>query len=175
MKTFTSTVEKSDGNVWQLFIEVPKEVAVEFIRGNNKRVWVTVNQKVRYQAALMPRGNGDFYVLLNKKNQQEAAADLFDEVAISLEVDDSEYGLVVAPEVELVFAEDPEGFSLFKQLTMGKQRSLIYWMSNVKNPDIRVERTVVALEHLKNNNGAIEYKALNQEIKEANALRKMKK
>lgn len=174
MAEFTSTIQKSEGNVWQLYFTVPKAIALPFIDGANKRIKCALNQKVTYQAALMPFGNGDFYVLLNKKNQQLAGVELFDEVSVVLEKDKSEYGLEVAPEIELVFAEDQEVFRLFKQLTMGKQRSLIYWMGNVKNPDIRVERTVVALEHLKKNNGAIDYKQLNMEIKEANALRKMK-
>ena len=44
----------------------------------------------------------------------------------------------------------------------------IHWSDNVKNPEIRIRRALVMVRHLINQLGEVDFKLLNQEMKEEN-------
>jgi uncharacterized protein YdeI (YjbR/CyaY-like superfamily) len=69
------------------------------------------------------------------------------------------------PEVKEVLKQDPEGNKLFHKLTPGKQRSMLYWLSRTKDIDRRIHETLIFVEHLKTNDGKIDGKKLQQEMK----------
>jgi uncharacterized protein YdeI (YjbR/CyaY-like superfamily) len=52
----------------------------------------------------------------------------------------------------------------FEQLTPGKQRNLIYIVGQAKNTDLRIIRSIIIIDHLKNNLGKIDFRSLNKEL-----------
>ena len=115
-------------------------------------------------ALLLPWGD-KFYIIVNKKRRDELGLAAGDMVDVILEKDESKYGLPMPPEVKEVLRQDKEGNKLFHALSPGKQRSMIYWLTRTKDIDRRIHETFIFLEHLKNNDGMIDNKKLQQEMK----------
>jgi bifunctional DNA-binding transcriptional regulator/antitoxin component of YhaV-PrlF toxin-antitoxin module len=157
---FKSTIGKFDGNLWHYHIAVPVKYVQDFLE--NKRIVCTLNQHTTFQAALMPMGDGNYFININKKLRENLKLNEGDKVEVMLDLDNSEYGLPMPDEFAELLQQDEEGNQVFHSLTPGKQRSLIYIAGNVKNPDLRIKRGIAILEHLKATGGKIDFKKLNQ-------------
>ncbi|MFA0963628.1 YdeI/OmpD-associated family protein [Roseivirga sp. BDSF3-8] len=171
MASFTSTLTYfHDNPVYGHHIPVPRDHAEPFTSLNEKRVLCTLQGKVTIHAALMHDGKGDYFILANKTLRNKLGLSLGQDVKVSLETDNSPYGMEVPEELTELFSQDEEADNLFHSLTSGKQRSLIHWVSSVKNPDLRLKRGLVMTRHLKSSQGKLDWKKLNQELKDANNL-----
>ena len=113
----------------------------------------------------MPKGDGDYFIMLNKKRMKAFGLELGQEVSITLEKDTSKYGMKMPGEFEEVLSTDEDGQSYFEQLTDGKKRNLIHIVATVKNPDLRITKSLIILDHLKANKGKIDFKLLNEAMK----------
>lgn len=148
-----------------IYLEVDRKIAEKFpTDGKTRRVVCSINKGEPFQCALMPWGD-IFYIIVNKKRRDALGIDVGETVAVELTQDESKYGLPMPEEFEEVLKQDPEGDRLFHALTPGKQRSLIYLISNVKDIDKRIHQALIVVEHLKENDGKIVSKALVEELK----------
>lgn len=165
--TFTSTIEISTNKLWGAHFVVPGFISTALSDGNeDRRVVCTLNEKAEYQCAMLPKGDGSFLIVVNKKLRDTFKLAEGSRVSVSLRKDNSEYGLPMPEEFAEVLAQDAEGNRLFHALTPGKIRTLIYIAGNVKNSDKRIGRALAILAHLKENDGEIDYKKLNVGLKE---------
>ncbi len=171
MKNFQSTLENFNTRLWQFHIPVPDELATLFFDGNNKRVICKVNNTEPYPAAIMKCKDYSF-VLVNKQLRQRLTLSEGDKVRVTLEKDHSEYGHEMPEELQVLMDQDEEGNQFFQALTKGKQRALIYLVNKVKNPNSRLNKSLAIVSHLKDVNGALDFKALNEKIKYYNNLDK---
>ena len=168
---FTSVLEVSDNKLWGCHFPVPKAVAGALIgEGEAKRVVCTLNEKVEYQCALLPVGEGRHVISVNKKLQAKLGLKFGDKVDVSLVKDESEYGLPMPEELAELLTQDEEGARLLHALTPGKLRTLLYIANQPKSSDARLSRALTIVDHLKKNNGKIHYKQLNQELRPGPAL-----
>lgn len=117
-----------------------------------------------FQCALLPWGDG-FYIIVNKKKRDALGIVAGDIVDVVLVRDESKYGLPMPEEFEEVLKQDPEGDRLFHGLTTGKQRSILYLLSQPKNIDVRIHQALRIIEHLKENEGKIIDSKLYEELK----------
>lgn len=165
---FKSTLEVSTNRLWGCHFAVPPLVAEALIaQTTDRRVICTLNGKKEFQCALLPRGDGTFVITVNKKLQTALAAKPGMQVDVTLRKDESEYGLPMPEELEEVLRQDEEGNRLFHALPPGKLRTLLYIAGNVKNPDARLTRALVIVEHLKEQQGKIDYKRLHSALQDA--------
>jgi hypothetical protein len=162
---FKAILENFNTRLWSYHIKVPGPIAQSFIDNGDKRVVCTLNEKVSFQGGLMSAGDGVYFININKKIRDQLKIKEGSQLTVHLEKDDSEFGLPMPEEFEEVLHQDPEGKKWFDQLTPGKKRNLIYIAGQVKNMDLRIQRSMVMLEHLKLNEGNINFKALNEELK----------
>ena len=162
---FLTELQKFDSELWYYFIDVPRQVAEHFINSSGTRVVCTLNESVQFQCALMPKGEGEHFINVNKEHRGKLGLHEGDVVAVALAADTSEYGLPMPDELRTLMDEDPAGDRLFHALTPGKQRNLLYIAGKVKSSQKRSERAYVILEHLKIHGGVIDFKALNEEMK----------
>lgn len=171
MKNFQSTLENFNTRLWQFHIPVPEEVAMSLVEGDNKRVICTINAAAAYPAALLK--NQDYwFILVNKQLRQRLNLSEGDRVSVALEKDHSAYGHEMPEELQVLMDQDEEGNGFFQALTKGKQRALIYLVNKVKNPNSRLNKSLAIVSHLKEVNGALDFKALNEKIKYYNNLDK---
>jgi hypothetical protein len=164
--SFTAEIDKFENtNLWHFHIHVPRKTAEKFIDGNDRRIVCTLNKTETFQAALMPSGKGDFFILVNKKLRDRLKLRDADEVFVELEKDTSEFGLPMPEEFAELMDQDYAGKEHFMALTDGKKRTLLYIIGKPKSPDLRIRNGIAVLEHLKRNEGQVNYKQLNTDIK----------
>jgi hypothetical protein len=127
----------------------------------------TLQQMASFQGALMPYGDGHFFINVNNQLRKKLKLNEFDEVLVSLVPDTSKYGLPMPPEFEELLHQDIAGSDLFEALTDGKKRTLLFIIGKPKSPDLRIRNGIVILEHLKRKEGKIDYKQLNIDMRNA--------
>ena len=152
---FKTTVTKSTGESGWHYLPVKGNIVKKFgFEGKFKRVVCTINGSLSFQCALMPWGE-IFYIIVNKEKRDSVGIEGGDVVNVELVKDESKYGLPMPEEFQEVLNQDADGDRLFHELSPGKQRSLIYMVSNIKNIDKRIQIALIILEHLKENGGKV--------------------
>ncbi len=162
---FKAIIENFNTKLWSYHLKVPNPLAKHFLDQGDKRVVCTLNKTVEMQCAIMSAGDGVYFILVNKKIRDQLKLKEGSKVEVQLEKDESEFGLPFPEELAEVLAQDKAGKKYFDQLTPGKQRNIIYIAGQVKNPDLRIQRAMVLVEHLKQNKGKINFKQLTSELK----------
>ena len=79
----------------------------------------------------------------------------------------------ISEEFSAVLASDPDREIWFEKLTDGKKRSLIFLTNKTKNPQLKIEKCFVVLEHLKRNRGQLDLQLLNADFKSFNNNKKI--
>ncbi|NOT74355.1 MAG: DUF1905 domain-containing protein [Cyclobacteriaceae bacterium] len=131
------------------YIEVSKAI-VEKLGGNFKlRLICTVNKTVSWQCGLVALKQGSAYISLNKKILKELNAEVGTEINVTLVKDESKYGMEMSAELKSLLKQDKEGSRRFHMLPMGKQRYIIYYVSQVKVSQLRIDRAIRLIENLK--------------------------
>lgn len=164
LKLKTTLVKSVIESGWHYLLFDKKTVDRFGFEGKFRRVICSINGSEPFHCAFMPWGE-QFFIVVNKKKRDEVGIIEGDKVDVFLEKDESKYGLPMPEEIAEVLNQDPDGDKLFHQLTAGKQRSMIYWLTRTKDIDRRIHETLILLEHLKNNGGKIDSKKLQQELK----------
>lgn len=159
----TSMLKKSRSG-WY-FLEVTPDIAKTFETDpKTRRVVCTLNGSHTFQCALSPN-KGIYTIGVNKPLRAALDVEEGDEITIRLELDTSKYGAPIPEDFEEILRQDHEGDRLFHNLTGGMQRSLLYFIGNVKNIDRRIELGLIVLEHLKENGGKVVGERLQEDIK----------
>ena len=168
MKTRLETIfSRFDHGLWGFYLPVPESIASEFVNGKDRRVEVCINEKITLHSALMP-DKGLWFIMLNKQVVKKLGLQLGDRVSITIEKDHSEYGMPMPEEMFVCLEQDEIASDYFSRLSPGKQRSLIYLVSKIKNPDLRIRKSLAILYHLNANEGQLDYKMLNETFKDFN-------
>jgi len=163
--SFATALEKFEANLWNYHIKVPVNVCQIFLDNASPRVVCELNGILNFQCGLMPKGDGSYFININKKIRDTLLLNVGTALQVKLWKDESEYGLPMPEEFKELLLIDEEGNELFHSLTSGKQRTLLYIVGNVKNSDIRIKRAIVIVDHLKLHNGKIDFKKLGQAMK----------
>ena len=133
----------------------------------SRRYLVTITGLSPWIAALVPSGNGDFFIILNKtrvKTLRKSGVDL-DQLQLTLKADESEYGMPMPDELGELMAIDPEGHKYFHQLTPGKMRSLMYVVASSKRESTRLRKAIAIIDYLKAVKGKLDFRELNEFMK----------
>ncbi len=131
------------------FIEVPKAIVEKLGGVVKQRLECTVNKTVTWQCGLVAHKHGSAYISLNKKILKELNAGVGTVVNVSLVRDTSKYGMTMSEELKALLKQDKEGTRRFHLLPAGKQRYIIYYVSQVKDSQLRIERAIRLIENLK--------------------------
>lgn len=167
MKTvrFTAILTKSPAESGWHFIPVDARIGNRYEKKNgSRRVVCTINGSETFQCALIPWGE-IFTIIVNKTKRDRLKILAGDKLDVLLEHDDSKYGLPMPEELQEVLNQDPDGDRFFHGLTAGKQRSILYFLGNIKDIDKRIHNALIFIEHLKRNDGKIDSARLQEELK----------
>ena len=119
----------------------------------------------------MPSGEY-WFIMVNASLRKKLDLSVGDKVTISIVKDHTDYGMDMPESFSVLMDQDLAGKAYFDTLTPGKKRTLIYLVANVKNMDSQLRKGMAILDHLKEAEGKLDFKVLNQKIKEYNRLRK---
>ena len=161
--------EMPHSNVYNRHLKLPTEVFEQWIKENKeKRILWSINHSEKYSSALMPFGNGIYYIILNKEICKKQKIEIGDELLVTISKEDSKYGIPLPEEMEILLEQDKEGSKYFHSLTPGKIRSLLHIIGKPKSSDIRLRKAITTLNYLKQVHGKLDFKELNQEYKDSN-------
>lgn len=163
-----TTLQTFDWSVWYYHFPIDKQTTQQLSSEDHKRVICVVNGAVCMNSALMPYGEGS-YIMVNKAIREKLGLKEGDEVTLELEKDTSEYGMPMPESLQVMLDQDELGSKHFHALTPGKQRSLIYIVSKVKSIDKQINKSLAILDHLKDVHGKLDFRMLNEKIKEYNS------
>ncbi|MEL7220693.1 MAG: DUF1905 domain-containing protein [Bacteroidota bacterium] len=164
--TFDSPLEASNSKIFKWQLRVPADVIAAFLASpSKKRVVCLLNGAEAHQCALTPIGDGVYIIKVNQGRIKKLGLELGKKVQVDLYPDDSKYGLPMPEEMAALLAEDKTGDELFHALPAGKLRTLLYIVGQGQDSENRLWRAVQVVEHLKMNNGKINYKRLNTELR----------
>jgi len=155
-----------DSPIWSGHVEVPLEVVEYFKNEKIKRLICTFQNQVKTHLVIQSDGKGGHYILLNKDIAKQIQLTVGEEVSVALEEDTSKYGMPLPEEMKELLLQDPEGERYFHSLTPGKQRSLLYIVGKPKGTDTRLKKAIVILNYLKQTQGKLDMKELNQAFKD---------
>lgn len=167
--SFEGTLGKFDFNHWHFHIPVPDAIADQMMDDTHRRVLIWIKETGPFHMALM-KAKECWYVLVNQELRKKLDLDMEQPFPVKIERDHSEFGHDVPEEFQVLLDQDEEGNDFFRKLTPGKQRSLIYLVTTVKNPDSRMRKSLAILHHLKLAKGKLDFKQLNEWIKHYNKL-----
>lgn len=166
-KSFSSHIEESKSNLWGSHIKVPIEIAHFFKENKINRLLCTLNNQTTIHCAIMSSAEGP-YILINKQLKKSIEKTSNSLIRVELNPDLSKYGMEMSIELEQSLSEEPVILQYFEALTPGKQRNLIHLVNSVKNPEIKIRRALSIVEHLMREQGKLDFKILNEVIKEFN-------
>ena len=161
---FTAKLENFNTKLWTYHIKVPNAIARHYLEMGDKRVICNLNDAMEFQCAIMSAGDGVYFINVNKKIRDQLSLKEGSKIRVDLEKDTSEFGLPFPDELKEVLRQDKAADGFFKKLTPGKQRNLIYIAGQPKTGDLRILRSVIIADHLKNNKGKINFPALGKEL-----------
>ncbi|MDA9938076.1 YdeI/OmpD-associated family protein [Salibacteraceae bacterium] len=165
---FSSILEKHDSSLgWFYVVFVPEQFIIEFGDEKSPRVKALFNQKHESHISVKCR-NEERYIVINKTIRKKLNLQLGDLVDIKLEKEVSEYGMPMPEELDEMLAQEQKARKYFQALTPGKQRTLIYLVSNLKSSDARIRKSLGIVEHLSEYEGELDFKLLNEKFKAVN-------
>lgn len=165
--TLTVPILKFEYDLWSYYLAIPKNIGDSLIKEGNRRVLCSVNGKDKTHSALMPKGEV-YSIYLKKDFMKKNGLSEGDQVQVTLEPDDSAYGMDIPESFQTLLEQDIEGSSLFHGLTKGKQRTLLHLIGKVKNIDSQLAKGLAIMHHLKESDGHLDFKQLNEVIKAFN-------
>ena len=133
-------------------IVLPEKPIEAFIKNNHKRIKVLASfevKKIEFYAALKKEKSGLFRIYFSKAKQKELGIFMNDYFTLQVFEDTSKYGVEVSEELEAVLLSDYEAYTIFENLTPGRQRSIIYTISRYKSSQTRVDKALILTDNLK--------------------------
>jgi hypothetical protein len=130
------------------YIYVPAKHALR-AGGIKQRLLCTVNSVLTFSCGMMPLKEGNMFIMLNKKRMKALGVENGDSIEVLLEPDHSKFGMEMPEELAEVLRQDREAGNRFRNLSPGKQRNIIYYVSQVKNTQKRIDRALLLLGNLK--------------------------
>lgn len=132
-------------------VVLPESVLRPFLEKGLTRLAVRVRfegQELFFHAALLALPEG-YCITLSKAKQRRLGLGPGDRFEVQLEEDQTEFGVELPPELEEVFRQDPEALELFRRLTPGACRSVIYAVAGFRTPQRRIDLCLLVCERLR--------------------------
>lgn len=122
-------------------IVLPDALVAPFREKGHDRAVVVASfeeKTIRYHAALR-KYQGEYRIMFSQRQQKALGVFPNDYFEVCLEEDRTEFGVEMPPELEEVFRQDPEAADLFRKLSPGACRSVIYGVRGYKTPQRRID------------------------------------
>jgi len=163
--TLQSQLIKDDSYLYPLQFYVSNDIVQALRADKVKRLQISINNHDTIAGSLISGGTHQYYIKINTSQMKMMSIAVGDMATIKLTPDKSEYGMPLPQEFSAIWELDDDANRYFHALTPGKQRNLIYIVNSVKSLDIRARKATVIMEHLRINNGKLDFKVLNESLK----------
>jgi len=148
--SFESRLDRLTGKGGIYYMLVPDDIAHQFMQDRKPvRVVCLLNDKIEFQCAIRPKGDGGFFINLAAGIRGKAKLSLGDKLFASLKADESTYGRDMPEELTELLAIDSEGDLLFHKLLPSVQRGIIHYVASSPVVQTRIDRAIMMIDRLK--------------------------
>jgi hypothetical protein len=123
------------------YLEIPSEVVERFEKKRHTRLICSLNEQVEFPCGLNHLGNGNYFIIISKKNLEKSGLGLGEPTSFSIYPDPNPLGVEIPEVLNVLMDQDSRIKEGFEALTDGKKRSLIHSIRKIKNIDLQVEKT----------------------------------
>lgn len=131
------------------YIMLDSKTASAFTKSGNRRVLCKLNDKVELHSAIMQRKDGGYFINIGLATCKKLKIKAGSTLTASFSPDGSAYQFEMPEELREVLDTDEKAAKIFRNLTDGNQRSLMYLVDQVKSADKRIERAFKIAEKIK--------------------------
>jgi hypothetical protein len=136
-------LEPRKGGYYYLRIEA--DLVNQYPNRRHTRLICTLAGQLTFRCGLNHLGDGHYYLILASKNLAAINKKLGDLVQFELRVDPDPLGVDLPEVLACLLEQDPDLKREFDQLSLGKQRSVIFAVQKIKDLDRQVAKTVAAI------------------------------
>lgn len=148
IKVFTTHIEPVDGPMLHHVMPVPQNIVDEFgYFKNHLRIFCRFGKAKEFPCALSKRDTG-FIIAISKKLMKEATVKAGETIEVYIRIDENN-GLELPEELREVLLQDDWGSKLYDDLSDGYKRGYIYYISQAKGIDSRIQRALKIINKLK--------------------------
>lgn len=144
---FHTLLEELDRHSPYSAIFIPADIIEAIPKKGRFRVKGLVNG-TPFDLAAQSLKDGRRYFMVGGPLRRAAKIKLGDRLDVQFSLADENI-VEIPEELEAVMEQDPAGGKAFRALTIGMQRSLIYYINSTKNIDLRIKRSFELLEKAK--------------------------
>ena len=133
-------LEKRKGGYFYLTISA--EIVNQFKNKRHTRFLCTLDEKLTFQCGLNHLGDGNFFIILGRKNLKAIDKQSGDKIYFELTEDPNPLGVDMPEILEAVLEQDEELKTIFDKLTLGKKRNVIHSINKIKDIDKQIQKTI---------------------------------
>ena len=125
-----------------LYLKVDKKEVDKMPKKRATRLVITINGSLSYSCGLNHLGDGNFFIIIANKYVKKLGVHEGEKLSFQLSEDPNPLGVPMPEVLEVLLTQDEELNTKFEKLTDGKKRSLIYYMTSVKDIDKQVQKAI---------------------------------
>ncbi len=137
-------LEKRRGSYFYLTLD--SELVDSFPQQRKTRLICTLEGELAFQCGLNHLGDGNYFIIVNRKNLSRVGKELGDEVEFRLEEDPNPLGVAMPEVLTALLAQDAELKSRYDALSMGNKRHVIHSIARIKDLDLQVKKAIEMIE-----------------------------
>jgi hypothetical protein len=137
-----------EGGLVQYALELPVDIAEEFIQAKKKRVVGSLNGHP-YKRAIQGRKNGRPILILGKRYLKEAGLREGMIVDTIMKADPNPDQIDLPEEFLIVLEQDPAAKKKWDAMTVGARRSYSIYLNSAKREETRIKRSLQLAEKMK--------------------------
>ncbi len=133
------------------YLKIDADVVNQYEQKRKTRFICRLDDQIEFCCGLSHLGDGNFFIILSKKNLDLVDKELGDRIHFQLREDPDPLG-VDMPETFLVLLEQDEALKeIFYGLTLGKKRNVIHQMIRIKSIDKQINKAISLLQASQHN------------------------
>lgn len=143
---FSTTLSNVRGNFISTVIYLPKDI-IDMLPKGRIRTKGTVNG-ADFALAPQYKNDGSRFFTVSSGLRKAAKIKAGDKVDVIFRIVDKDE-IEMPEELKAVLSQDEKAKSVWKELTSGRQRDVIIYVTSVKNTDSRISRALQSIEKVK--------------------------
>lgn len=149
MKTyqFITTLKRPEGiGTWH-YVDTPIQVEKEFKTKGKVSVSGKINE-VSFSATLIPRGNGEHYIVLDKQIREEAEIKIGGTIKMEVWKDNSIRTVAIPNDLQSSLLKNKIASDFFNGLAYSYKKGYVDWINNAKKEVTRKNRITKSIQLL---------------------------
>jgi hypothetical protein len=144
---FEALLVKPDAAGAWTYLTVPFDAEQHF--GSKSRIMVmgTING-IDYKGTLMPHGNGEHYMVVNKTLQEAAKVAAGSVASVTMERDTEKRMVIVPEDLVQELTANPEAEAVFNKFSYSCQKEYVDWIISAKKAETRQSRIQKSIEKI---------------------------